>query len=328
VATAARVRFPTIDYIKAAAIVAVTMTHAVPDLFDPGTSRFDRVAASLTCFHVPAFLLAAGLLATRAGPVGWHGVRDRLQRVLVPYLIATVVALLTGLWTPTTPRMFVFRVVTGSGLGIYYFVPVLACCIVLLPLLSRLRTAVLAMLTATLGIYAEIAWHQPAWRLTHEFFWQIRDVFLQFHLGHFLLGVLAARGMPALRGFQARWPGLILTVSAVGVAWFVWLAATESPWAWQPLVHTAYLLGLVGVIASLAPAGPALAPVRFLSEATLTIYLYHLMVYPLVMPQARLLLDPPLRFVLMSALGLAFGTLVVVAGRRGLGRRSRLLLGA
>jgi surface polysaccharide O-acyltransferase-like enzyme len=94
------------------------------------------------------------------------------------------------------------------------------------------------------------------------------------------------------------------------------------------LIHTAYLLGLVGVIASLAPAGPAPAPVRFLSEATLTIYLYHLMVYPLVMPQARLLLDPPLRFVLMSALGLAFGTLVVVAGRRGLGRRSRLLLGA
>ena len=75
------------------------------------------------------------------------------------------------------------------------------------------------------------------------------------------------------------------------------------------------------------PRRPAPAAVRFLSDTTLTIYLYHWFAYLAVMPR----LGPMplgLRMVLLAGVGLAFGSSIAVAGQRLLAGRSRLLLGA
>jgi peptidoglycan/LPS O-acetylase OafA/YrhL len=320
-------RLASIDALKAAAAVAVTMMHAVPDPFAADGAVFDRLAFALTFFNVPIFLLTAGFLSERRRPVEWDVVRGRLQRLLVPYLVATAVTLLLGYWEPTSLRGTVKVILTGAGLGIYYFVPVLAGCFLLLPLLSRLPTGVLAALTTVLALYAQAARSRPTWLLTHEFFWKMRDPLLQFHLGYFLLGVLAARSLSELRRLQARRSGLVLAVSAAGVVAHATIAVVNFPALWQPLPRLLYVLCVIGVVASLAPAGRVSAPIRFLSEATLTIYLYHLLVYPLVMPWADARLASPLRVALVSAAGLGFGILVAAAGRRLLGRSSRLLVG-
>jgi peptidoglycan/LPS O-acetylase OafA/YrhL len=67
--------------------------------------------------------------------------------------------------------------------------------------------------------------------------------------------------------------------------------------------------------------------VRFLSDATFTIYLYHWLACIAVKPYL-----PPLplglRMLLLASVALGFGTLVVLVGRRLFGRWSRLLIGA
>lgn len=312
---------------KAAAIVAVATSHAIPFFHEPAFTRNDGIALTLTCFHVPAFLLVSGILYATRGPVGWRVVSERLRRILPPYLVASAAACVVGIWRPVSVRRTVFGLVTGSAIGTYYFVPVLAGCIALLPLLSRLGRRWLIAMVAVLGVYTEVARMNPVWRLSNGFFWEIRDPLLQFHLGYFVLGLIAGRSLIDLARARARYGPLVGVVCGLGVAGFVWLVTSESPWTIHPLTHTAYMLSIVGVIAAFGSARPVPAPVRFLSDATLPIYLYHSMLHPLVMPSA-LALSPLVRIVVMTFFGLAVGALVVVAGRRWLGSRSRLLLGA
>lgn len=323
---APRARFAPIDWLKAAAIVAVTVTHAIPDAFNPIASRWDQIAGALTAFHVPGFLFAAGFLACRHGPVAWRGVGRRLTRVLGPYLVASVIVLLLGYGKAPTLRRFVFHLVTGSVLGIYYFVPVMACCLLTLPVTSRLGTGRLVALIGTLVGYAHVAWRDPSWRLTDAFFWQIRDLLLQFHLGHFTLGVLAARHLSAWTAPGPRTPSALLLAGGIVVVGYAWLAYAGSVLVWEPLAHTAYLLGWIGIFVALA-RGPAPAAVRFLSDATLTIYLYHYLVYPFVVPALRSAVGAPAQLALTSALGVAFGALVALTAHRVLGSRSRASFG-
>jgi peptidoglycan/LPS O-acetylase OafA/YrhL len=66
--------------------------------------------------------------------------------------------------------------------------------------------------------------------------------------------------------------------------------------------------------------------VRFLSDASYTIYLYHTLFITLLSP----LLPPlptPLRAVILTSAGLFGGITVVYMARRALGDRARLLFG-
>ena len=320
-------RYAAIDHLNAMAIVAVCVTHAMPSVFEPGTTAVDRLVTAMLSFHVPAFLFAAGFLATRRGPVGFGQVRARLQRVLVPYFLASLVALLLGLWATPTLRRLVFHLVTGSALGIYYFVPVLAFCLLTLPLVSRLPTLPLTALVLVLACYSVLAERDPDWRLTTALFWQIRDVLLQFHLGHFLMGVIAARQLPTLRGARERVAPLVAAVSILAIAAFAWTAASGSPWMWAQVGRAAYLLGIIGLTVTAVPRGVAPAPIRFLSDATLTIYLYHHMIYPFVLPELRTVLPPATAAIVTAMLGVALGSAVALAGRVLLGGASRSLVG-
>jgi peptidoglycan/LPS O-acetylase OafA/YrhL len=178
-----------------------------------------------------------------------------------------------------------------------------------------------------LAAYAWLAWQDPAWRLLQGFFWSIRDVLTQFYIGYFLLGVLGARLLPQLRRLRARAAPLCLVAALLAIAGFAWLAAGQKLAMWAPLTRAGYLLGVIALIATLVPRGVAPGPVRFLSEATLTIYLYHQMIYPTLLPQLRAALPPGLAVVVMAACGLALGVAIAWAGRRLLGARGRVLIG-
>jgi len=320
-------RYAAIDHLKALAIVAVCVTHALPNVLVASTTPAERIATAMASFHVPAFLFAAGFLATRRGRVDTRSVGAQLKRVLVPYLLASLVAIVLLRWQVVTLRHVCFWLATGSTIGIYYFVPVLACCLVTLPVASRLGIVPLAGVITALAAYAWLAWQDPAWRLVHGFFWSIRDVLTQFYFGHFLLGVLGARLLPQVRRLHARAAPLCLVAALLAITGFAWLAAGQALAMWAPLARAGYLLGVIALIAVIVPRGVAPGPVRVLSEATLTIYLYHYLIYPALLPRLRAALPSGIAVTVMAACGLALGVAVAWAGRRILGGRSRVLIG-
>jgi peptidoglycan/LPS O-acetylase OafA/YrhL len=321
-------RLPALDWIKALAIAAVTVTHASPFLGDPRFTDVDRFTTAVTAFQIPAFLFVSGFLSDTGMASGLALVRRRLGRILPPYVIASLVMCAFGFWTFDTVRRFVFVMVTGEAIGIYYYVPVLVLCTMLVPLWSRLDTRTLTATTLALFVYAEAAWIHPSWRLTENFFWGIRDPFGRFHLGHFLLGIIAARRLADLRRLQARSPWAVCAAAAAPIVAFVWLASGPTWWAFQPLLLTPYMVGIAALVAALVPARPAPTVIRLLSDTTLAIYLYHWIARTWLMPWGSAL-SPPWRIALVSATTLAATALVALAARRALGGRwSRTLIGA
>src|SRR5262249_35704131 len=88
----ARPRSTAIDLLKACSIIAVIWIHAFQQLFWTEAVFFQRVAL-LTRFAVPAFFFASGYLYGRAGPLPVRRfVTDRLMRLLVPYVVASILA--------------------------------------------------------------------------------------------------------------------------------------------------------------------------------------------------------------------------------------------
>lgn len=321
-------RLPALDYVKALAITAVMVTHASPFLDDPRLTGLDRFVSALTSFQIPAFLFVSGFLSEKGRPLGFDLVARRLQRILPPYVIASLIAWSLGFWKFNSLRRFVFGMVTGVAIGIYYYIPVLVFCMMLLPLLSRLGTRTLIVTTIVLALYAEAAWIYPGLRLTDNFYWAVRDPFGKFHLGHFILGTIAARRLADLARWHVRSPVLVRAAALSAVAPFVWMASRLSWSAYQPLLHTPYMLGVVAMVASLTAARTVPPPIRFLSDATLAIYLYHWMLHPVLMTWG-FAMSPALRLLFVSATSLAASVLFVMIVRRLLGEdRSRIVIGA
>ena len=321
-------RLPALDWVKALAIAAVTVTHACPFLGDPRFTDVDRFATALTAFQIPAFLFVSGFLSDTGRASGVALVRRRLARILPPYVCASLVTWACGFWTFDTLRRFVFVMVTGGAIGIYYYVPVVVFCTLLVPLWSRLGTRTLTAMTLALFVYAEAAWIHPSWRLTESFYWGIRDPFGRFHLGHFLLGVIAARRAADLARLQARRPWVVRGATLAAIVAFGWIASRPTWWTFQPFLLTPYTVAVVGLVAALVPARPAPPAIRWLSDTTLALYLYHWLPRTWLMPWGSAL--PPLgRIAFVSAATLASTALLALAARRALGARwSRMVIGA
>ena len=134
-------RWHAVDHIKAAAIVAVVFTHAGRVSLDAWSSLPDFLLTSLwTRFHVPAFLLVSGFLYARTAPVPAAEVGRRLSRILLPYALASGVAIAAGLAVTATAWMrwptavrgvgdLTWQLATASALGIYYYVLLAVACL-------------------------------------------------------------------------------------------------------------------------------------------------------------------------------------------------------
>ncbi len=74
-------RFSSVNYIKAAAIIAVVMSHAVLPVWDPRFTAVDlALGAKWTAYHVPSFLALSGFLYWSGEPIALATVGRRMLR--------------------------------------------------------------------------------------------------------------------------------------------------------------------------------------------------------------------------------------------------------
>jgi peptidoglycan/LPS O-acetylase OafA/YrhL len=329
-------RLPAIDWIKAVAIVAVVLTHAGPTPWQPGFTPTDSLLRlDLTLFHVPSFLLIAGFLYQRPEPLSGRDLRGRLLRILIPYAIASAVAQATGLSGARNAHEVMVQLVTASSLGIYYFVRELALCIVLAWPLSRLslraqQALLAALLAAAIGFeywltklwpYAELPWIGTV-NLA-----MVADQLYAFV--YFLIGwVAAASGarLPARSSWQA-WA--MLAFGIAGIATITALSPfAESLQRFWIGGRVPYTLAVIALLLVLTGRASIPSPVRFLSEASLGIYLYHFYFQSLLAPHV-VAWPPALRIPVSLAIDVGCAAALCWLARRLLGAsRARTLVGA
>lgn len=149
---------------RGVSIIAVVAIHALGPASETPVESFGYevalVARQLINFAVPMFLALAGYMAggRPVGPAGQFWA-TRLGRLLPPYLFWTgvyIVLLKRGdLFSPAALFADVFM---GAGIGIGYFVIVLAQMVLLTPLIARVRSRVghIAMIIG--GAAIGLAW--------------------------------------------------------------------------------------------------------------------------------------------------------------------------
>jgi fucose 4-O-acetylase-like acetyltransferase len=339
----ARGRLPVLDHLKAAAIVAVVVTHAGRAPWHAARSDWDfLLTKSWTSFHIPTFLFVSGFLYARGARSGSREIGRRLARVLLPYLVASTVVQVLGLSRARCGRGHapavclrdvLFDYVTASSLGVYYYVLLIAFCIGTTWFLARApRWALWAAWCGCLSYTALVDFH-PATRLAVAFtsdarFWSLRDPLSQFHLGFFLSGWLAALVLPRLAAARDRWPVTVLGACALlGAAGVLARGGRLFP-VGSGIPRVLYSFGVIGL---LAVGLRARAPGRlatFLSEASLGLYLFHGVVERLAEP-VTYHWPAPLRILAQAGVGLGGAGAALLLGRRLLGRgAARRWLGA
>ncbi len=326
-------RYPSIDGIKAVAIIAVIWIHSFLNLWQPQTGML-RWVGSLTRFAVPAFFFASGLLYFQPDPASRQLIIRRLQRVTVPYVVASLIAIAgQSLYVgPIGLREIGFEILTGNAVGIYYFIPPFIGAVLLIIPLARFRRLALPLLTVlwVLGLLSELV---VIW-FTAPFFWNQRNPLRWW--GYFVAGWCVAEHIGAVRKVSARTRGrlgvVLLAIALSGSLAAVLTLPPGKSIAWVTIEYVniyACVLGLFFLTFD-CPVAPG---VRWLSEATYPIYLYHAFFIGLfqVFLAGRLeqQLAVPLlgQHTLAFAGGLSGALLVVWTGRRLLGRHARLLIG-
>ena len=189
-----------------------------------------------------------------------------------------------------------------------------------------MRTAWIAGLLVALCGYALASSLVPGIAVRESMYWLMRD---PLHLGgYFLCGWLAAAWRSPLAGIERRWRGLVAIAATLCIA--AWLAALLEllPQAMRPFLRASYTLSVVWFVVVLAPSRPVPRLVRFLSDSTLTLYLYHMMIEVRLLPYA-MPLPAWLRTPLLALAGLGGSAALLLAARALLGRtRARWLLGS
>jgi peptidoglycan/LPS O-acetylase OafA/YrhL len=319
-------RLHAIDWLKAAAILAVIATHAAAPFFSKSRSMADVIVGIFADFHVPCFFAVSGFLyATERQKDTAAATRRRLLRLLVPYLVAVTFAYLLGIARAGSLLQLLGQVALGGTLGIYYFVFVLLIFVLLAGVLGAMSARVAeVLLVATLSYWA-LAALVPALRQGGDLFWYLRNP--ATHAGYFLLGWVARLHRQSLTAPERQMRPLVWLIAAgMLVVYFgASLAATIAA-AGSPGPRLVYV---VAVLLLAITAAPAWSPrgVSFLSQSSYPLYLFHTFFQdPLRGAVAGH--APPFRIALLFLAGLLGASLTVLLARALLGRRlSRVLLG-
>jgi surface polysaccharide O-acyltransferase-like enzyme len=323
-------RYPEIDAIKAAGIVTIVLIHALRSPWEPGVSELERWLGHVTRFGVPGFLLASGFLYAGA-PADSATTWRRLRRILVPYLIASLLAQLWRAYAglPSEGGTLIADLLLASSFGPYYYVFVIALLVALTPAVAQLPRPLLYALT---GALVASQWFVDAATVALlSLYWHLRSPLLWW--GYFLLGWVARLHEPELRAWAAPRRGALLWILSGAIVGLTALASWEEALP-RTLVRTAMWLDVYAVLAFVALAASAVTALpgwlRWLSDATYAIYLYHVF---FVLAVQRWLPPQPGEVVWGAILlpwlaGLAGGVAVVALGRALLGARSRDWLGA
>jgi len=336
-------RWGGVDWIKAAAILAVIAQHSGIE-FMPMTPFEKLVRTHASAFHVPAFFVVSGFLYAGYGPIDGATLRRRLIRLLVPYAIASLLVQLCFTLPPPArdsvellPQLFgltvdpavpatggVLRLLTASSLGIYYFVMLMLFFQLLSWPLSRLSPRAIAILLIVAVTYLVLWAQEPLFRTSYNFFWEIRNPLHSWHF--FLAGWLVRLHWQPLRDLFRRNRAQVVVAAVAGI--FVYAVAMRAEQlAASRLYRTVYTFSVIALILAWFGERRVPAPVRFLSESTFAIFLYHRF-FQLLVDRYTADWHDVARFCALFAVGVAGGVLLSAAGRRLLGARwSRLLLG-
>jgi len=321
-------RFAEIDALKSIAILTVVLIHSVRSPFKIGVTEFEVALGHLTRFAVPAFLMASGFLYAGDRDPTAHVAR-RLRRILVPYLLASVVA--HGYWRAlgvnTETRSWLVDLLLGSSMGHFYYIFVLFWLVLFTPIFQRLPRAAMAVLTA--GLIAAQWWVDAATGILIPLFWYVRHPLVWW--AYFCLGWVVRQHYPVVERWLVSWraiAGVLLGITAIALGA---LCAREGP---RLLVRTAAWLDVYVICSFIFCAFGGRErisrPLRYLSENSYPIYLFHLFfVYTL----ARQFPPTPFQLSLLPiALPWAAGVLgsiaFIAAMRALLGTRSRDWIGA
>jgi fucose 4-O-acetylase-like acetyltransferase len=317
-----------VDLAKALGIVAVVLIHSVRPFFSAEVSRGELRLASALQFAVPAFLAASGLLYATAERVSSELTRARLRRLLVPYLLASAAAQL--FWVvfdgrPLVASAVLRDVLLASSFGPFYYVLHAVLFVLAAPLLAQLRPRALAAATVAAIVCQWVSWMS----LLLSLFWMVRN---PLHwLGFFLAGWCLRRNEAAVLPWLARRRALICLLSAAGAALALTIQGlTAKHWLSGAMSWLSVACVLLLILAAAGQRETAQRSVRFLSDSTYTIYLFHLFfVLPLqrLVPAAPGLFDP-LSIGAAWAAGLLGPLALAALGRALLGGRSRVLLGS
>jgi peptidoglycan/LPS O-acetylase OafA/YrhL len=322
-ATHAR-RYASIDVLKASGIIVVIWIHAFQE-FGNTEPLIIRRLAFLTRFAVPAFFFASGFLSARGRALAMREfAARRLLRLLVPYLVASLLALGFRHFMfseQIAGRQAAFELATGAAWGVYYFVPLLLGAAIAGQGVFRFRSLAWPLFASfwVLGLLSEMS------IISFDgFFWQIRNPFRWW--GYFFAGWVIALHFGALEQLTAvrrrRIGGVALAVAVTVFLYFV----LALPTSWTAQVAALGYIGIYSIVGALfmLTFGSADVPaVRWLSEATYPIYLYHYFIIAVV----HRWLATPLRNPTAFVLGVAGSVGLVYGGRKLLGRHARLLIG-
>jgi peptidoglycan/LPS O-acetylase OafA/YrhL len=325
-------RLAVLDDIKAAAILAVLLQHALPPFWEPQTA-WESLADWLVQFHVPAFLMVSGFLSQRGEAMSGADLGRRLQRLLPPYLVASLFWWSIGSAHPWEGDVGLgWMLATGSVLPIYYYIFVQLACLLLLWPVSRLpRTGQWVLLGGLL------LWHgyqvfDPFLQASLGFFWYARNPLVFFH--YFLAGYLLAeplmtgrgQGQAASEPLRPR-PIWIVACAAALVAYVAICAFVPGSFGrGGAALRTICAFASVGLVWSASTHGHRFPGAAFLGPATYTLFLYHFPFATWLTPWTKTW-TPELAVLVKLILPLLAASLLVVVGRRLLGRHSARWLG-
>lgn len=322
-------RFFEVDLLKAVAIVTVVLIHVLRAPWDPGITQLEVWLGSITRFAVPCFLFASGFLYATSSAVGLDKTLRRLRRIGIPYLIASAGAQLFRIARdePSVTGAIWSDFLLAASFGPYYYVLQIFLLVLATPLFARLGPRTLVGWTAAM-VLVQLAFDQ-GWLAPLSFQWYLRNPLVW--CSYFLLGWVARSHWARLSGAieAVRWrllAGSILFVTALAA--IIGVGSTGPGERFAVWLLTYAMLPLLLVAAS-APR-EAIASVRWLSDASYAIYLFHLF-FVLTLVDALRGAPGELSVLALAgpwAGGLLGSALLVWIARALLGERSRDVVGA
>lgn len=316
-----------VDLVKAVGIAAVVWIHSMRHIIE-ARSAIEQILGDVTRFAVPGFLAASAYLYAGVRPVTAAVTRRRLARLLLPYVVASLAAQVFWLGFDARPleaKRILEELLLASSFGPFYYVLIATLFVLLVPVLARLGGAALS---ATVVAALAVQWWYWS-QAVPPLFWLVRNPL--YWAGFFLVGWWLGAHAPAVAGWLARRRPWVAVPSAVGLAASLALKTrppgltTSNTLAWLSVWCALALLFALGV----GRVGEHRV-VRFLSDSTYAIYLFHLF---FVLPVQRAWPAPPGAFDPLPLgaawlAGMAGPLALVLAGRALLGARSRAILGA
>lgn len=242
--------FPSIDYIKALAIIAVVFTHAGLDPWSPSHTSTDRLLCQgWVDFHVTSFILVAGFLAARSGRMDARALGRRLVRILCPYLLASLVVQATGVSAADGPGEILYELATGGSLGIYYFVFLIFVFALLSWPMSRAGRNTLEVLLVVVCAYDAFATLLPSWAvLPSQEYWRIRNPISSYP--YFLIGWVSFLNLHEIGAIHRVHKSSLRSGAVAAIVVYVIVTATRAFYRLNAIFRSVYTLGVVTLITS------------------------------------------------------------------------------